>query len=76
MVTLFSTKPPDLEIKQYINEIRTIASIDQQIDAWHDSQPDPPTPVIINHPIDDTMQTGESSLLGGAMEIKSPWKRE
>jgi hypothetical protein len=30
-------------------------------------------PKIIEHPIDKTLQTGESQLLGGAMEIKSPW---
>jgi hypothetical protein len=30
-------------------------------------------PKIIEHPIDTEVQTGESQLLGGAMEIKSPW---
>jgi hypothetical protein len=30
-------------------------------------------PRIIEHPIDKTLQTGESQLLGGAMEIKAPW---
>jgi len=30
-------------------------------------------PRIIEHPIDTAVQTGESQLLGGAMEIKAPW---
>ena len=73
---LFSTKPCDAEAKQFINEAKTIASIDQQIDAWHEAQPEPPAPIIIEHPIDETVQTGDSQLLGGAMEIKAPWKRD
>jgi hypothetical protein len=32
--------------------------------------------VIERHPIDDNLQTGDSRLLGGAIEIKSPWRRE
>jgi hypothetical protein len=28
---------------------------------------------IIHHPVDPTLQTGESRLLGGAMEIRAPW---
>jgi hypothetical protein len=35
-----------------------------------------PDPVIEHHPIDEELQTGDSRLLGGAMEIKSPWSRE
>ena len=31
------------------------------------------SPEIIEHPIDDKLQTGESRGMGGAMEIKSPW---
>jgi hypothetical protein len=46
------------------------------VDAWHAAQPEPPPPVIIEHPIDDTLQTGDSRLLGGAMEIKSPFRRD
>ena len=76
MVTLFTTKPRDAEAKQFINEVKTLASIDQQVDAWHEAQPKPPAPVIVEHPIDDTLQTGDSRLLGGAMEIKAPWKRD
>ena len=72
MVTLFTTKPRDAEAKQLINEAKTLASIDQQVDAWHEAQPESPDPVIIEHPI----EPGDSQLLGGAMEIKAPWKRD
>jgi hypothetical protein len=53
-----------------------LASIDQQVDAWHDAQPKAPDPIIIEHPIDPVLQPGDSQLLGGAMEIKAPWKRD
>ena len=72
MVTLFTTRRPDAEVRQHFNELRTIASIDQQVDAFHAAQPTAPDPVIIEHPI----EPGDSQLLGGAMEIKAPWKRE
>ena len=72
MVTLFSTKPRDAEAKRLVNEAKTIASIDQQVDAWHDAQPTAPDPVIIEHPI----EPGDSQILGGAMEINAPWKRD
>jgi hypothetical protein len=31
-----------------------------------------PEPVIVHHPTDDTLQTGESRLLGGGMSIQAP----
>jgi hypothetical protein len=71
-LTLFTTKPRDAEAKALINEQKTIASIDQQVDAWHAAQPKAPDPVIIEHPIEPS----DSQLLGGAMEIKAPWKRD
>ena len=40
---------------------------------WHTAQPAEPEPVIIEHPIDPELQTGESRKLGGAMQIKAPW---
>ena len=76
MVTLFTTKQRDAEANALINEAKTLASLDQQVAAWHAAQPKAPDPVIIEHPIDDTLQTGDSRLLGGAMEIKSPWRNE
>ena len=75
-VTLVNTKPRDLEARQLINEHKTIASIDKQVHAWHESQPEPPAPIIVEHPIDDTLQTGDSRLLGGGMSIHAPWKRD
>ena len=75
-MTLVNTKPRDAEAQQLINEHKTIASIDKQVDTWHEAQPEAPLPIIVEHPIDDTLQTGESRLLGGAMEIKAPWKRD
>jgi hypothetical protein len=32
--------------------------------------------VIEHHPIDPDLQTGDSRLLGGAMEIKAAWRRD
>jgi hypothetical protein len=75
-VTLVNTKPRDLEARQLINEHKTIASIGKQVDAWHEAQPEPPAPIIVKHPIDDTLQTGDSRLLGGGMSIHAPWKRD
>lgn len=49
------------------------AKLDQAEADWHAAQPVSPEPVITHHPVDDTLQTGDSRLLGGAMEIKSPW---
>ena len=69
MVTLFTTKPRDAEAKQLINEAKTLASIDQQVDAWHAAQPTAPDPVIIEQP-------GDNELLGGGMSIHAPWKRD
>jgi hypothetical protein len=71
-LTLFTTKPRDAEVKRLVNEAKTLASIDQQVDAWHAAQPKDPDPVIIEHLI----EPGDSQLLGGAMEIKAPWKRD
>jgi len=72
MVTLFTTRRPDAEVRQHFNELRTIASIDQQVDAFHAAQPKAPDPVIIEHPI----EPGDSQLLGGGMSIHAPWKRD
>jgi hypothetical protein len=76
VVTAFSTRPRDADAKQIIAEAKTLASIDHEVDAWHAAQPKAPDPVIIEHPIDPSVQTGDSQLLGGAMEIKSPWRNE
>ena len=78
MVTLFTTKPRDAEAKQLINEQKTIASIDTQVAEFMVGQEKidaAPVPIIVHHPIDETVQTGDSQLLGGAMSIQSPWKK-
>jgi len=43
---------------------------------WRAAQPAEPEPTVVHHEIDDTLQTGDSRLLGGAMEIKATWRRE
>jgi hypothetical protein len=30
-------------------------------------------PIITEHPIDEELQTGESKLLGGGLQITAPW---
>jgi len=74
---LFSTKPRDAEAKAFVAEQKTLASIDQQVDAWHDAQPPmTPPPTVVEHPIDTTVQPSASQLLGGGMSIHAPWKRD
>ena len=73
---MFSTRPRDAEVKRLVNEAKTLASIDQQVDAFHAAQPKAFDPVIIEHPIDPVLQTGDSALLGGGMSIHAPWKRD
>jgi hypothetical protein len=77
-VTLFTTKARDADAKQFINEQKTIASIETQVVEFMAEQEkmDPsPKPVITHHPIDDKLQTGDSRLLGGGMSIQAPWKQ-
>ena len=62
-VTLVNTKPRDQEARRLINEHKTIASIDKQVDTWHATQPKAPDPIIVEHP-------------GGGMSIHAPWKRD
>ena len=33
-------------------------------------------PVVVEHPIDPELQTGDSRLLGGAMSIHAPWSND
>ena len=74
---MFTTKARDADAKQFINEQKTIASIDTQVVEFMAEQEKidtPPEPVITHHLIDDTLQTGDSRLLGGGMSIQAPWK--
>jgi hypothetical protein len=43
---------------------------------WHAAQPADHDPVITHEPVNDALQTGDSRLLGGAMQIKAPWRQE
>jgi hypothetical protein len=52
------------------------AKLDKAEADWHATQPTAPDPIIVEHPIDDTLQTGDSRLLGGGMSIHAPWKRD
>ena len=54
---------------------KTLApKITNAIEEWQATQPiEDVKPVIVEHEIDPALQTGESQLLGCAMEIKSPW---
>jgi len=47
--------------------------LDGEEERWHAAQLQQPGPVVTNHAVDDTLQTGDSRLLGGAMQIKAPW---
>ena len=50
--------------------------LDREEERWHAAQPQQPQqpgPVVIEHPVDPELQTGDSRLLGGAMQIKAPW---
>jgi len=49
------------------------AKLDKAEADWHATQPVAPKPIITHDPVDDTLQTGESRKLGGAMQIKAPW---
>lgn len=33
-------------------------------------------PILTEHKIDKTIQTGESAKLGGALQLSAPWKKE
>ena len=75
---MFTTKARDADAKQFINEQKTVASIETQVVEFMAEQEKidtPPEPVITHHPIDEKLQTGDSLLLGGGMSIQAPWKQ-
>jgi len=75
---LFTTESQDAAAKQFVNEQKTIASIETQVVQFMAEQEKidaAPEPVIVHHPIDDTVQSGDSRLLGGGMSIQAPWKK-
>jgi hypothetical protein len=54
------------------------SNLDSEIYRYHESEAEPfvNEPSIIHHPIDPTLQTGESILLGGALSIHAPWSAD
>ena len=48
-----------------------IARVKAEMEAMEEKQ----EPVIVEHPIDDSLQTGESRLLGGAISIHAPHRK-
>ena len=76
----FSTRSPGEELQRLIAAEKFYATLPAKLDAaedaWHATQPEPPAPTIVEHPIDDTLQAGDSRLLGGGMSIHAPWKRD
>jgi hypothetical protein len=51
------------------------AKLDAAEAEWHKTQPLPPLPIVIEHPINDELQTGASRLLGGEISIHAPYDR-
>jgi len=47
--------------------------LDRAVEDWHKTQPEATDPVVVDEPIDDELQTGDSRLLGGGMSIHAPW---
>jgi hypothetical protein len=72
----FSTRSPGEELQRLIAAEKFYATLPAKLDAaedaWHDAQPEPLAPIIVEHPI----QPGDSELLGGGMSIHAPWKRD
>jgi len=51
------------------------AKLDAAEAEWHKAQPLPPPPIVIEHPINDELQTGASRVLGGEISIHAPYDR-
>jgi hypothetical protein len=63
-------------IRQWWFEQTLPQKLDKAEAEWHAAQPEPPKPVIVEDPIDDELQTGDSRLLGGSNSIHAPWRRD
>jgi hypothetical protein len=67
----------EFAIRQWWFELTLPAKLDKAEADWHEAQPsDTPPPVVLEHPVDPQLQTGDSRLLGGGMSIHAPWKRD
>lgn len=58
----------EAKLKGRLDMIELQNQVDSQLEREKQAKP-----VYIEHPIDPELQTGESKLLGGAMELKAPW---
>ena len=65
------------QLQQWAQDFKFRATLaprlDREEERWRAAQPQRPEPVVTHHAVDDTLQTGDSRLLGGAMQIKAPW---
>jgi hypothetical protein len=65
------------QLQQWARDFKFRATLaprlDREEEKWHASQPVAPTPVVVQEPPNDEIQTGKSRLLGGAMRISAPW---
>ena len=65
------------QLQQWAQDFKFRATLaprlDREEERWHAAQPADPEPVITHEPVDEALQTSDSRLLGGAMEIKAPW---
>ena len=67
----------EIAIRKWWFEKTLPAKLDEAETEWHKTQPPAtPPPVVMEHPIDETKQTGESRLLGGPISIHAPWRRD
>jgi hypothetical protein len=66
------------QLQQWARDFKFNATLkprlDQQERIWRESQPAQEKPVLTHEKMNDKLQTGESRKLGGAMQIKAPWR--
>lgn len=60
---------------KWLFELTLPGKIDKAEDEYFKQAPipKPPEAIIIEHPINYDVQTGESQKLGGPLEISAPW---
>jgi hypothetical protein len=63
------------EQARIVNELLVEHTVSAAVDEFHATQPPEPKAETVHHPVDPSLQPGESAKLGGAMEIRGPWER-
>lgn len=61
-----------------VAEAKARVAVDDALYRYRVDNPDPPSvppPVFTEEPVSPE-QTGDSALLGGAMELRAPWERK